>query len=106
VTFAIVGTSVRRNLPYLTLTEQEMLAAPEAEERAKQFNTAMTERLQCGPAREAARCVVAYLVAALVCLLIGASWVFDGPSETDALRASSLDLQDAIAAARAAKEQP
>lgn len=54
---------------------------------------------------EAFRCVAAYLAALLFCVLVGASWLLDGPSETDALQASALDLIDAVAQA-ALKDQP
>jgi hypothetical protein len=42
------------------------------------------------------------LACAFVLALYALGAVFDGPSETDALQASALDLQDAIADARIA----
>jgi len=101
------AVSPRRNLPYLTPTERRMLDTSTVEREALAFNERMAQRMRGQVAAEVSRCVVAWLVAVLVCLLIGASWVLDGPNETDALRASALDLQDAIQQARAAgKEKP
>lgn len=54
---------------------------------------------------EALRCMGAYLLALLVTLLVGGSWLLDGPSETDALQATALDLVDAVAQA-ALKDRP
>ena len=46
-----------------------------------------------------------WLIAALVALVLSGSHLLDGsPSETDALQADSLNLSDAIADARSAKE--
>lgn len=51
--------------------------------------------------------ITAYLIALLVCVLVGASWLLDGPSETDTAAVVALDLNDALLAARvAAKERP
>jgi len=54
--------------------------------------------------KAALQTMAVYLAALLLCVLVGASWVLDGPSETDALAASSLDLSDAINAAQAARK--
>lgn len=46
-----------------------------------------------------------WLIAALVALVLSSSYLLDGaPTETDALQADSLNLSDAIADARSAKE--
>lgn len=51
--------------------------------------------------KSALQCAAVWLAAALVCVLIGMSWALDGtPSETDAAKATALNLQDAIATAQ------
>lgn len=45
-----------------------------------------------------------WLIAALVALVLSSSYLLDLPTETDALQADSLNLSDAIADARSAKE--
>lgn len=46
----------------------------------------------------------AWLGGLLIALLFSSSYLLDGPTETDALQADSLNLSDAIADARSAKE--
>lgn len=45
-----------------------------------------------------------WLIAVLAALLLSSSYLLDEPTETDALQADSLNLSDAIADARSAKE--
>jgi hypothetical protein len=55
---------------------------------------------------ESLRCMALWFAAVAVALLLGSfgPWL-DGPSETDAAAATALNLNDAIADARAARKE-
>ena len=106
MTYAALGTSVRRNLPYLTETERELIEPTEGEQRAREFQPIAAERLHYKAAAEVSRCIVVWLISMLVALLVGGSWLLDGLSETDTARLVELVIVDRAAEQAAMKEHP
>ncbi|MGJ7508703.1 hypothetical protein [Variovorax sp. GT1P44] len=92
--------SITRHAPFLTPTERQQFM-PTTDELIATERTNAIAKDYGSPVLST---ITVYLIALLVCVLVGASWLLDGPSETDAAASVALDLNDAIADARAARK--